>query len=74
MEGETKSSSSPKMPSKNFDFDEDPTDFEGVSTPPHDRQMGQSSRGASSLAYGTSAAGVRAFTTQLIAFYFRAPV
>lgn len=63
------------MPSsENFDFDEDPTDFEGVSPPPHARQTGQSSKGASSLAYGTSAAGVRAFTTQLIAFYFRAPV
>ncbi|KAF8426603.1 mitochondrial carrier domain-containing protein [Tirmania nivea] len=59
----------------NFDFDEDPTDFEGLSPLPHGEKAGhQHLSGAASLAHGTSAAGARAFTTQLVAFYFRAPV
>ena len=59
----------------NFDFDEDPTDFEGLSPLPYGEKTGhQNPSRAASLAHGTSAAGARAFTTQLIAFYFRAPV
>lgn len=61
----------------NFDFDEDPTDFEGLSPLPYGQdgsKYGQHPSGATSLAHGTSAAGARAFTTQLITFYFRAPV
>ncbi|KAF8439155.1 mitochondrial carrier domain-containing protein [Terfezia claveryi] len=59
----------------NFDFDEDPTDFEGLSPVPYgEKAEHQHPSRAASLAHGTSAAGARAFTTQLIAFYFRAPV
>lgn len=59
----------------NFDFDENPTAFEGLA-PIHYHELTEQKHpsGATSLAHGTSAAGARAFTTQLIAFYFRAPV
>jgi hypothetical protein len=52
--------------------DSDPTNFEGIlplippGTPRKDPR--------SNAATGASAAGVRAFTAQAVAFYFRAPV
>lgn len=56
-------------------LDDDPTDFEGViplippdSLPPARKDP------RSNAATGATAAGVRAFTAQSIAFYFRAPV
>ena len=59
------------------DFGEDPTDFEGVSSPPRiasdDENPGVKAAGTR-IIHGTSAAGARAVSTQLIAFYFRAPV
>ncbi|KPI42641.1 uncharacterized protein AB675_1905 [Cyphellophora attinorum] len=59
--------------------DTDPTDFEGIEgigilpvTPPgHERPRKEPRNNA---ATGASAAGVRAFTAQAVAFYFRAPV
>ncbi|KAF8468339.1 mitochondrial carrier domain-containing protein [Kalaharituber pfeilii] len=58
-------------------FEEDPTDFEGFSQPSlllsgTEQQVVKSP--GNNLVHGTSAAGARAICTQLIAFYFRAPV
>ncbi|KAL9106343.1 MAG: hypothetical protein Q9227_008612 [Pyrenula ochraceoflavens] len=56
-------------------LDDDPTDFEGISSPYQDPPAEVIKRPPSSnAATGASAAGVRALSTQLVAFYFRAPV
>ncbi|KAI9788772.1 MAG: hypothetical protein M1816_006553 [Peltula sp. TS41687] len=58
-------------------LDEDPTDFEGVVPIPlpaaddHDTRKTTSS--ATNAATGASAAGMRAISVRLVAFYFRAP-
>ncbi len=52
---------------------DDPTQLEGVlPVLPPDTTVRKDSR--SNAATGASAAGVRAFTAQAVAFYFRAPV
>lgn len=57
--------------------DTDPTDFEGIEgigpviLPGQQRPLKEPRTNA---ATGASAAGVRAFTAQAVAFYFRAPV
>ena len=55
-------------------LDDDPTDFEGVLPviPSDAPYVYKDTRG--NAATGASAAGVRAFTAQAVAFYFRAPV
>lgn len=55
-------------------LDDDPTDFEGVLPvlPPDSPPIYKDTR--SNAATGASAAGVRTFTAQAVAFYFRAPV
>jgi hypothetical protein len=55
-------------------LDDDPTDFEGILPviPPDSPPVYKDSK--SNAATGASAAGVRAFTAQAVAFYFRAPV
>jgi hypothetical protein len=55
-------------------FDDDPTDFEGILPvlPPDSPPIYKDPR--SNAATGASAAGVRAFTAQAVAFYFRAPI
>ena len=57
-------------------LDDDPTDFEGIGVlpviPSDTNLIRKDPR--SNAATGASAAGVRAFTAQAIAFYFRAPV
>ncbi len=55
-------------------IDDDPTDFEGILPvlPPDSPPVYKDTR--SNAATGASAAGVRAFTAQAVAFYFRAPV
>ena len=55
-------------------IDDDPTDFEGVLPviPPDSPPVYKDTR--SNATTGASAAGVRAFTAQAVAFYFRAPV
>lgn len=52
----------------------DPTDFEGILPviPPGEPRPRKDGR--TSAATGASAAGVRAFTAQAVAFYFRTPV
>ena len=59
-----------------LDDTDDPTDFEGVLLPPlPPRTHGQIPKDPRNNAVnGASAAGVRAFTAQAVAFYFRAPV
>jgi hypothetical protein len=59
--------------------DTDPTDFEGIEgigilpvIPPGLERPRKEPR--NNAATGASAAGVRAFTAQAVAFYFRAPV
>jgi hypothetical protein len=57
---------------------DDPTDFEGINLDlgpvilPGQQQPRKEPR--TNAATGASAAGVRAFTAQAVAFYFRAPV
>ncbi|KAH0840455.1 mitochondrial carrier protein [Fonsecaea pedrosoi] len=55
-------------------LDDDPTSFEGVLPviPPDSPPVYKDTK--SNAATGASAAGVRAFTAQAVAFYFRAPV
>lgn len=59
-------------------IDDDPTEFDGslgilpVVTPASSPPVFKDPR--SNAATGASAAGVRAFTAQAVAFYFRAPV
>jgi hypothetical protein len=55
-------------------LDDDPTDFEGVLPvlPPDSPPIYKDTK--SNAATGASAAGVRTFTAQAVAFYFRAPV
>ncbi|EXJ70113.1 uncharacterized protein A1O5_07186 [Cladophialophora psammophila CBS 110553] len=55
-------------------LDDDPTSFEGVLPviPPGSPPVYKDTK--SNAATGASAAGVRAFTAQAVAFYFRAPV
>jgi len=57
-------------------LDDDPTDFEGVLPviPPGFPPPTKYKDPKSNAATGASAAGVRAFTAQAVAFYFRAPV
>lgn len=56
-------------------LDDDPTDFEGQSiTAGQDGEDGVPKSPRSNAATGASAAGVRAVSAQLVAFYFRAPV
>lgn len=55
--------------------DDDPTDFEGIFPTVEDSENELSRRRPkTNAATGASAAGVRALSTQLVAFYFRAPV
>ena len=55
---------------------DDPTDFEGIDIGPVilPGQQQPPKEPRTNAATGASAAGVRAFTAQTIAFYFRAPV
>ena len=57
-------------------LDDDPTDFEGVLPviPPGFPPPTKYKDPKSNAATGASAAGVRAFTAQAVAFYFRVPV
>src|SRR3954468_19230119 len=52
---------------------DDPPDIEGV-LPVHNPTQPVRKDPRTNAATGTSAAGVRAFTAQAVAFYFRAPV
>src|SRR4051812_7463103 len=53
---------------------DDPTDFEGILPNPGPGEPTARKKPRNNAATGASAAGVRAFTAQAIAFYFRAPV
>lgn len=56
-------------------LDDDPTDFEGIFPTLPDSESELSRRKPkANAATGASAAGVRALSTQVVAFYFRAPV
>ncbi|EXJ93665.1 hypothetical protein A1O1_02057 [Capronia coronata CBS 617.96] len=55
-------------------LDDDPTEFEGILPVIPDDSPPVFKDSRSNAATGASAAGVRAFTAQVVAFYFRAPV
>ena len=55
-------------------LDDDPTDFEGILPVIPEGTALPRKDTRSNAATGATAAGVRAFTAQAVAFYFRAPV
>lgn len=55
-------------------LDDDPMDFEGQSIILQPSSEGNVRNSKSNAATGASAAGVRAISAQVVAFYFRAPI